>query len=87
MATGKKGVSGLGAVIIGAGLGVAAAVLSDKKNRKVIGKTVSDVVDEGEKRIDQARKYIDKVGAKASSKKAVKSKVVKRKKRRSPSKV
>lgn len=87
MAKGGKGVSGLGAVIIGAGLGVAAAVLSDKKNRKVIKKTVSDVVDEGEKRIDQARKYIDKVGAKASSKKAVKPKVVKRKKRRVPSKV
>lgn len=83
----KKGVSKIGVAIVGAALGAAAAVLSDKKNRKAIKKTVSDVVDEGEKRIDQARKYIDKVGAKASSKKVVKSKVAKRKKRRSSSKV
>lgn len=87
MAKGGKGVSKIGVAIVGAALGAAAVVLSDKKNRKVIKKTVSEAVDEGEKRIDQARKYIDKVGAKASSKKAVKSKVVKRKKRRSPSKV
>lgn len=81
MATGKKGVSGLGAAIFGAALGAAAAVLADKKNRKVIGKTVSDAVDEGEKRLDQARKYMDKVGAKAGGKRAVKSKAGKRKKR------
>lgn len=87
MAKEGKGVSKIGVAIVGAALGAAAAVLSDKKKRKVIKKTVSDAVDEGEKRIDQARKYIDKVSAKASSKKAVKSKVVKRKKRRSPSKV
>lgn len=80
MATGKKG-GRFGAAIFGAALGAAAAILSDKKNRKVIGKTVSEAVDEGEKRLDQARKYIDNVGAKASGKGAVKSKAGKRKKR------
>lgn len=80
MATGKKGVSAFGAAIFGAAVGAAAAILSDKKNRKVIGKTVSEAVDQGEKRLDQARKYIDNVGAKPG-KKTVKSKARKRKKR------
>lgn len=81
MAKVKKGGSGIGTVILGAALGVAATVLADKKNRKVIKKTVSDVVDEGEKRIDLARKYIDGVGAKAGRRNVKKLKVVKRKKR------
>lgn len=80
MATGKKGVSGIGVAILSAALGAAAVVLSDKKNRKVIGKTVSDAVDEGEKKLDQALEYIDKVGAKASSRNVAKSKAGKRKK-------
>jgi len=74
MATGKKGISAFGAAIFGAVLGAAAAVLADKKNRKVIKKTVSDAVDESEKRIDQARKYIDNVGVKALKPKARKRK-------------
>ncbi len=83
MATGKKGISAFGAAIFGVVMGAAAAVLADKKNRKVIGKTVSEAVDEGEKKIDQARKYLDSVGTKASSKKAVKPKAGKRKRKRS----
>lgn len=79
MATGKKGINGLGAAIFGAVLGAGAAVLADKKNRKVIGKTVSNVVDESEKKFDQARKYIDSVGAKASGRATAKSKSGKRK--------
>lgn len=81
MATRKKGVSGFGAAIFGAALGAAAAVLSDKKNRKAIEKTVSKAMDEGEKKFGQARKYIDSVGVKAGSRKAVKSKAGKRKRR------
>lgn len=71
----KKGVSSIGVAIASAAIGAVAAVLANEKNRKIIEKTVSNVVDEGEKRVDKARQYIKKVGAKNKPQKALKAKV------------
>lgn len=78
----KAAVSGLGAAVVGAAVGVTAAVLADKRNRKFIKKTVSDVMDEGEKRISQARKYIESVGVKGANGSAGKAIAAKGKKKR-----
>lgn len=48
-------VAGIAGAVVGVAAGATAAFLSDKKNRKMIGKKVDQLVDEGKDKINDIR--------------------------------
>lgn len=68
----KKGINPAAAGVVGAVIGAAAAgaaiALSDKENRKKVGKVIKEVKTEGSKRLAQLKKAADQVREQAVAK-------------------